>query len=110
MDGNTHESGALYFIGGIGISALSGLMLRRQELITAELAAMNELRVEHAASEERARIARDVHDVVAHSLTVVMLHLTGARRVLATDPQAADEALARAESVGRETASSRSAR
>ena len=103
MDGNTHESGALYFLGGIGISALSGLMLRRQELITAELAAMNELRVEHAASEERARIARDVHDVVAHSLTVVMLHLTGARRVLATDPQAADEALARAESVGRDS-------
>ena len=32
MDGNTHESGALYFLGGIGISALSGLMLRRQEL------------------------------------------------------------------------------
>ena len=103
MDGNTHESGALYFLGGIGISALSGMMLRRQELITAELAAMNELRVEHAASEERARIARDVHDVVAHSLTVVMLHLTGARRVLATDPQAADEALARAESVGRDS-------
>ena len=49
---------------------------------------MNELRVEHAAAAERARIARDVHDVVAHSLTVVMLHLTGARRALATDPAA----------------------
>ena len=103
MDGSAHENGLFYFLGGIGISALSGMMLRRQELITAELAAMNELRVEHAAAEERARIARDVHDVVAHSLTVVMLHLTGARRVLATDPQAADEALARAESVGRDS-------
>ena len=103
IDGSAHESGLFYFLGGIGISALSGLMLRRQELITAELAAMNELRVEHAAAEERARIARDVHDVVAHSLTVVMLHLTGARRALASDPQRADEALARAESVGRDS-------
>ena len=52
---------------------------------------------------ERARIAREVHDVVAHSLTVVMLNLTGARRALATDPARADEALARAEIVGRES-------
>ena len=64
---------------------------------------MNELRVEHAAAAERTRIARDVHDVVAHSLTVVMLHVTGARRALATDPARADEALARAEMVGRES-------
>jgi signal transduction histidine kinase len=41
--------------------------------------------------------------VVAHSLTVVMLHLTGARRALASDPARADEALARAELVGRES-------
>ena len=64
---------------------------------------MHGLRLEHAASGERARIARDVHDVVAHSLTVVMLHVTGARRALAIDPTRADEALARAEAVGRDS-------
>ena len=93
----------VYFIGGIGISWLAGRMLRRQELLNQDLQEMNELRVEHAAVAERARIARDVHDVVAHSLTVVMLHLTGARRALAADPAQADQALARAELVGRES-------
>lgn len=101
--GEAHENGMAYFIGGIGISWLCGRMLRRQELLNQDLQAMNELRVEHAAVAERARIARDVHDVVAHSLTVVMLHLTGARRALAADPAQADQALARAELVGRES-------
>lgn len=100
---SAHEAGLVYFAGGVGISWLAGLMLRRQESLTLELAAMTELRVEHAASAERARIARDVHDVVAHSLTVVMLHLTGARRAMSTEPARAEEALARAEIVGRES-------
>ncbi len=38
-----------------------------------------------AVLEERQRIAREVHDVVAHSLSVTMLHLTAARRDLETD-------------------------
>jgi len=58
------------------------------------------LRQEVAAAERR-RIARDVHDVIAHSMTVTMLHLTGARHVLSTDPQAAVAALAEAERLGR---------
>jgi len=101
--GEAHENGMAYFLGGLGISWLAGRMLRRQELLNQELQALNELRVEHAAVAERARIAREVHDVVAHSLTVVMLHLTGARRALAADPRRAEEALARAETVGRES-------
>jgi signal transduction histidine kinase len=72
-------------------------------VLTAELAALGALQVEHAAGAERERIARDVHDIVAHSLTVVMLHVTGARRMLATDPDRAAEALERAEEVGRES-------
>ncbi len=103
IDVGSDDAGLVYFLAGVGIAALMGRMLHRQERITAELRTMHGLRLEHAASGERARIARDVHDVVAHSLTVVMLHLTGARRALATDPAGADEALARAEEVGRES-------
>ena len=80
IDVGSDDAGLVYFLAGVGIAALMGRMLHRQERITAELRAMHGLRLEHAASGERARIARDVHDVVAHSLTVVMLHLTGARR------------------------------
>ncbi len=101
--GSADDSGIVYFVGGLGISWLSGLLLRRQEALTAQLEAMRDAQVERMAATERARIARDVHDVVAHSLTVVMLNLTGARRALATDPAGADEALQRAETVGRES-------
>jgi len=38
-----------------------------------------------AVLQERQRIAREVHDVVAHSLSVTMLHLTAARRDLEQD-------------------------
>ena len=101
--GSIDESGIVYFIGGLGIAWLSGWLLRRQEALTAQIEAMREAQVEQLAATERARIAREVHDVVAHSLTVVMLNLTGARRALATDPARADEALARAELVGRDS-------
>jgi signal transduction histidine kinase len=47
-----------------------------------------------AVLEERQRIAREVHDVVAHSLSVTMLHLTAARRDLESDgSEGIDDAL-----------------
>ncbi|MGI9030054.1 MAG: sensor histidine kinase [Ilumatobacteraceae bacterium] len=84
LERSAHETGMVYFVGGLGISWLAGLMLRRQEALTAEVQAMHELQVEQLAATERTRIAREVHDVVAHSLTVVMLNVTGARRALVT--------------------------
>jgi signal transduction histidine kinase len=58
---------------------------------------------EQAVLAERQRIAREVHDVVAHSLSITLLHLTGARRALQQDRDV-DEAvdgLTEAERVGR---------
>ncbi|WP_309067694.1 histidine kinase [Microbacterium sp.] len=46
-----------------------------------------------AAEEERGRIARDMHDVVAHSLAVVIAQADGARYAAAVDPAAATDAL-----------------
>ena len=97
------ESGIIFFTAGMGIAWMSGALLRRQETLTAQIQAMRDVQVAEMAATERARIARDVHDVVAHSLTVVLLNLTGARRALATQPERADEALARAEAVGRDS-------
>ena len=95
--------GTVYFLGGIGVALFAGLLLRRQERLLAELHEATERERVHAASEERTRIAREVHDVIAHSLTVTILHVTGARRALLNDPQRAAEALERAEVVGRES-------
>jgi signal transduction histidine kinase len=54
-----------------------------------------------AAEQERTRIARDMHDVVAHSLAVVIAQSDGARLLRRTDPEAVDEALETIASVSR---------
>ena len=54
-----------------------------------------------AVSDERRRIARELHDVVAHHVSVMGVMATGARRVLANDPHRAEEALATIEDTGR---------
>nr|WP_205809126.1 sensor histidine kinase [Micromonospora sp. HNM0581] len=62
---------------------------------------------EQAAAElisaERLRIARDLHDVVAHSLGVITLQAGAAGRIMRTQPDAAREAVGTIEKVGRET-------
>ena len=54
-----------------------------------------------AVTEERLRIARELHDVVAHSMSVVALHAGTGRMVAAEDPAAAERALATIESTTR---------
>ncbi|GHJ54867.1 two-component sensor histidine kinase [Nonomuraea sp. TT08I-71] len=56
-----------------------------------------------AVADERRRIARELHDVVAHHVSVMGVLATGARRVLRRDPDAADEAMATVEETGRAT-------
>jgi signal transduction histidine kinase len=54
------------------------------------------------ATEERARLAREVHDIVAHSLSVIVVQ-AGAGRTVATEaPDEARQALASIEQIGRE--------
>ena len=48
---------------------------------------------QRAVIEERARIARELHDVVSHAISVTVLQARGARRSLDDDPVAAREAL-----------------
>lgn len=82
--------------------AFGAVLLHQRELTTSLRLAEARL-AEQAAGEQRRRIARDVHDLVGHSLTVVLLHLTGARRLVRTDPDEAEIALSEAERVGRES-------
>jgi len=59
------------------------------------------LEVERAASDERARIAREMHDVVAHSLSVMIVQAVAAERSAGTDPEAAARSIASVAEVGR---------
>jgi signal transduction histidine kinase len=56
-----------------------------------------------AVQEERARIARELHDVVADKVGLVVLQAGGARSVLGTDPNRALAALQQVEEMGRQT-------
>ena len=56
-----------------------------------------------AVHEERASIARELHDIVAHSVSVMLLGVRGAREVLRTTPEVADETLARVERSGEQS-------
>lgn len=82
------------------IPTLIGLVVARRSLMTQRLAATTaQLRIEQeigvyqAAVHERTRVARDVHDVVAHGVSVMVIQAAGARLNLATDPVAARSAL-----------------
>lgn len=58
--------------------------------------------VERAAADERDRIARELHDLVAHSLAVTVVQAQAGQRVLDRDPEAARTALASVERLSRE--------
>jgi signal transduction histidine kinase len=59
-------------------------------------------RVREAVADERARMARELHDIVGHALNVIVIQAAGARRVFDARPEASREALASIESAGRE--------
>ncbi|MFJ3838176.1 sensor histidine kinase [Streptomyces sp. NPDC054904] len=66
-----------------------------------ESEANRKLLAERALAEERRRIARELHDIVAHHITTMQLMAGGARANLAHDPGAAREALVILEGSGR---------
>jgi signal transduction histidine kinase len=70
-----------------------------------QLAAEREDRARRAVLDERVRIARELHDVVAHHVSVMGVQAAGARRVLASDPQRAADALSSVEESGRQAVS-----
>ncbi|HUR50373.1 MAG TPA: histidine kinase [Acidimicrobiales bacterium] len=56
-----------------------------------------------AIAEERVRIARELHDVVAHGVSLMTVQIAAARKVAKKKPEAADAALATAEETGRQS-------
>ena len=60
------------------------------------------LAAERAANDERSRIARELHDVVAHSVSVMVVQASGVRRLLHADQEREREALMSVEQIGRQ--------
>ena len=55
----------------------------------------------NAVAEERTRVARELHDVIAHNVGLMVVQAQGARRVLDRDPERAGDALETIERTGR---------
>lgn len=96
---------ALLFFGclaALGLSWTLGLLARAvrrsRQSREAQVVAEQDVIVE----QERNRIARDMHDVVAHSLAVVIAQADGARYARESDPAAVDAALTTISTTARE--------
>jgi signal transduction histidine kinase len=77
-----------------------GWLMHRQAAISRDLAQRNEelvrlrsVEAQRVVAEERTRIARELHDVVAHHLTAVIIRAQAADRVRATRPEVASESV-----------------
>jgi signal transduction histidine kinase len=100
--GFTFAAWLIGMLAALGLSWTLGLLAKTwREARDAQLA--KALAQENVVIEqERNRIARDMHDVVAHSLAVVIAQADGARYARATDPEAVDAALITIASTARE--------
>jgi signal transduction histidine kinase len=67
----------------------------------AQLARERDQQAQLATASERARIAREMHDIVAHSLTVMIALADGATRAAGVDPDRAMDAMAHVSEIGR---------
>jgi signal transduction histidine kinase len=107
VTGHLPASAATIWAAAMVVSLDIGFVIRSQQLRIESQEREHAAREQQAVLEERQRIAREVHDVVAHSLSVTMLHLTAARRDLEDGGDTADavEALREAERVGRQAVS-----
>jgi signal transduction histidine kinase len=83
---------------GMGLPILIGRIVfnRRRRL-----ALDRELVAREAVTTERTRIARELHDVVAHAMSVMIVKAGAARTVIDRDPAAPEHAIARVEETGR---------
>jgi signal transduction histidine kinase len=68
----------------------------------ARLERERDAQVQIAAAAERARIARELHDVIAHNVSVMVVQADGASYAMDTDPARAREALAAISATGRQ--------
>jgi signal transduction histidine kinase len=91
----------LFSAGLVGLAPwLAGRANRARRLRAEALDRERDQRARAVASEERQRIARELHDVVAHGVVLMVLQAQGARRILDHDTDRAREALDAIEETG----------
>ena len=90
------------WLAGVTLTAAFSVLIRRDRDLLRRLRQAQAGLAERARAQERNRIARELHDVIGHTLTVSLLHVQSARLAVEHDPADAARALAEAERLGRE--------
>lgn len=120
--GSSCHSGAMWSTGSawwwvalaacLGCAASVGTLIRTRRSLASTLAERGWLlererrsATQAAIQAERARLARELHDIVSHNVSVMVVQAGAARQIMARDPDDAARALTAVESAGRDTMS-----
>src|SRR5207249_10548047 len=93
----------MYLGGPFAAGRIIRFRREREQALLGHAAALElerDARAREAVAEERTRIARELHDVVAHAISVIVLQARGGRRVLHDDPEDARHAFDTIEHAG----------
>jgi len=98
-----HYSPAVYLSHAFGLVLASALVLvvRQMSRLIRELSTTRRRLAESAVAEERLRFARDLHDLLGHTLSLIVVKAEVVRRLAERDPAAAAAQAADIEEVGR---------
>jgi signal transduction histidine kinase len=96
-----NPEGIVFYALLYGAPWVAGRAIRQRRLKDLQLE-HEKARAAAAIVEERGRIARELHDVVAHSISVMVLQARGGRRVLESEPADARDAFATIERTGQQ--------
>lgn len=103
VDPRDHDWTDVVFVLSLAVPAFAvGRIVRRLHEQGRLLAAQRELLSEQAVAAERERIARELHDVVAHSLSAMVVQAAAAQDLIRSAPERAEELLGAVTDTGRQ--------
>jgi signal transduction histidine kinase len=100
--GTRGKAAALIWLSPWVIAWLLGALVRATGQATEQRRVAREQRASQAVAEERNRIARELHDVIGHSVSVMTVQASAVRRRMRPDQTVERQALETVEAVGRE--------
>ena len=102
LDSNGNTLGVVLILSFLAAGWLSGAYLGELRARAAHSRREQELETGRAVAEEQARVGRELHDVIAHTLSVIIIQAGAAEDVFGTSPQAARQALGSIGAAGRQ--------
>jgi signal transduction histidine kinase len=98
----TIGGGVVVLPGTLAVALLAGIAIRNRRAYAGSVRLQAERDVRHRIDEERLRIARELHDVVAHTMATITVQAAAASQLLPSSPQRAAESLAAIRSASKE--------